>query len=126
MTEFLRVRIGISSCLLGEAVRYDGGHKRDAFLTDVFGKYVEWVSVCPEFELGLGVPRESLRLLDGTGGVRLVAPASGADHTQAMNGYAQKRLGELEKQNLCGFVLKRGSPSCGMERVRVYRGGTVL
>jgi uncharacterized protein YbgA (DUF1722 family)/uncharacterized protein YbbK (DUF523 family) len=126
MTEFQRVRIGISSCLLGEAVRYDGGHKRDSFLTDVFGKYVEWVSVCPEFEIGLGVPRESLRLVDETGSVRLVAPASGADHTQAMKAYARKRLAELQKQNLCGYILKRDSPSCGMERVRVYRDGAVL
>jgi uncharacterized protein YbbK (DUF523 family) len=69
MTEFQRVRIGISSCLLGETVRYNGGHNRDSFLTDVFGKYVEWVSVCPEFEIGLGVPRESLRLVDETGSV---------------------------------------------------------
>jgi uncharacterized protein YbgA (DUF1722 family)/uncharacterized protein YbbK (DUF523 family) len=126
MTEFPRVRIGISSCLLGEAVRYDGGHKRDSFLTDVFGKYVEWVSVCPELEIGLGVPRESLRLLDEAGNLRLIAPASGTDHTRAMNSYAQKRLAELEKQNLCGYILKRGSPSCGMERVRVYRDENVL
>jgi uncharacterized protein YbgA (DUF1722 family)/uncharacterized protein YbbK (DUF523 family) len=121
-----RVRIGISSCLLGERVRYDGGHKRDSFLADIFGRYVEWVPVCPEFEMGLGVPRESLRLVNEKGDVRLIAPLSGTDNTRLMNVYAEKRLTELEAQQLCGYVLKRGSPSCGMERVRVYRKGTPL
>jgi uncharacterized protein YbbK (DUF523 family) len=79
--KFERVRIGISSCLLGERVRFDGGHKRDAFLADMFGRHVEWVPVCPEFEMGLGVPRETLRLVVDDGRVRLVAPRTGADHT---------------------------------------------
>jgi uncharacterized protein YbbK (DUF523 family) len=117
-TELQRVRIGISSCLLGERVRYDGGHKRDSFLADIFGRYVEWVAVCPEFEMGLGVPRESLRLVNEHGPVQLIAPNSGLDHTDLMTTYAEKRLTELETQQLCGYVLKRGSPSCGMERVR--------
>ena len=121
-----RVRIGISSCLLGERVRYDGGHKRDSFLADIFGRYVEWVPVCPEFEMGLGVPRESLRLVHEKGDVRLIAPASRTDNTRLMNVYAEKRLAELEAQQLCGYVLKRGSPSCGMERVTVFRNGSPL
>ena len=125
-SELKRVRIGISSCLLGERVRYDGGHKRDSFLADIFGQYVEWVPVCPEFEMGLGVPRESLRLVDEKGEVRLIAPASGTDNTRLMSAYAEKRLDELEAQQLCGYVLKRGSPSCGMERVTVYRNATPL
>jgi len=95
-----RVRIGISSCLLGERVRYDGGHKRDSFLADIFGRYREWVPVCPEFEMGLGVPRESLRLVNEKGDVRLIAPVSGTDNTRLMNVYAEKRLTELEAQQL--------------------------
>jgi uncharacterized protein YbgA (DUF1722 family)/uncharacterized protein YbbK (DUF523 family) len=125
-TELQHVRIGISSCLLGERVRYDGGHKRDSFLADIFGRYVEWVAVCPEFEMGLGVPRESLRLVNEHGHVQLIAPNSGLDHTDLMTTYAEKRLTELETQQLCGYVLKRSSPSCGMERVRVYRNGVPL
>jgi uncharacterized protein YbgA (DUF1722 family)/uncharacterized protein YbbK (DUF523 family) len=124
--DLTRVRIGISSCLLGERVRYDGGHKRDSFLADIFGRYVEWVPVCPEFEMGLGVPRESLRLVDKEGNIQLIAPASGADNTRLMYTYAEKRLAELKALQLCGYVLKRGSPSCGMERVTVYRNGAPL
>src|SRR5581483_4583722 len=90
------------------------------------GRYVEWIAVCPEFEVGLGVPRESLRLIDDKGQVRLISPGSGADHTDLMDQYAEKRLNELESQQLCGYVLKRASPSCGMERVRVYRNGVPL
>ena len=121
-----RVRLGISSCLLGDAVRFDGGHKRDAFLTGVFGKYVEWVPVCPEFELGLGVPRETLRLIDNDGRVRLIAPGSGEDRTQAMERWAERRIEQLAKLDLCGYVFKRSSPTCGIERVRVYRNTGLL
>jgi uncharacterized protein YbgA (DUF1722 family)/uncharacterized protein YbbK (DUF523 family) len=121
-----RVRIGISSCLLGERVRFDGGHKRDAFLTDVFGRYVEWVPVCPEIEIGLGVPRETLRLRNDDGRVRLVSPGSGADHTEKMKAWSASRIEQLANQNLCGYVLKRSSPSCGLERVKVYRNTGLL
>src|SRR5262249_30590458 len=103
------VRIGISSCLLGEKVRFDGGHKRNAFLADVFGRYVEWMPVCPEFEMGLGVPRETLRLVDNDGRVRLIAPQTGADHTARMKAWAERRIGQLAKLNLCGYVFKRSS-----------------
>ena len=115
-----RIRLGISSCLLGEAVRFDGGHARDRFLTDAFGQYVDWVSVCPEVEMGLGAPRETLRLVERSGERHLVAPSSGIDHTRAMSAWAAERLRQLEKEGLCGYVLKRSSPSCGMERVRVH------
>jgi uncharacterized protein YbgA (DUF1722 family)/uncharacterized protein YbbK (DUF523 family) len=121
-----RVRIGISSCLLGEKVRFDGGHKKDEFLTSHFGRYVEWIPVCPEFEIGLGVPRESLRLVAEGGNVRLVAPRSGLDHTRRMNEWARSRARHLESLGLCGYVLKRSSPSCGLERVKVYRGSGLL
>jgi uncharacterized protein YbgA (DUF1722 family)/uncharacterized protein YbbK (DUF523 family) len=114
------IRIGISSCLLGNAVRFDGGHKRDRFLTDQLGPFVEWVPVCPEVEAGLGVPRPALRLVRDAGGVRMVEIASGRDQTRRMTRFAQHRVRALRRLGLCGYVLKRSSPSCGMERVRVY------
>jgi uncharacterized protein YbgA (DUF1722 family)/uncharacterized protein YbbK (DUF523 family) len=116
------IRIGISSCLLGRKVRFDGGHKRDAFLVDTFGSYVEWVPVCPEVELGLGVPRESLRLVRRADGIRMVNTKSGRDISDEMRRYARARVEELARENLAGFVLKKDSPSCGMERVKVYAG----
>lgn len=115
------IRIGISACLLGHEVRYDGGHKRDAFLTDTFGPYVQWVTVCPEVEIGLGIPREPIRLIDHGAGPRMVGTRSGTDHTPAMESYAAKRVRALAAEDLCGYVLKKNSPSCGMERVKIYR-----
>lgn len=117
----LPVRIGVSTCLLGEKVRFDGGHKRDAFLVDVFGRYVEWVPVCPEVEIGLGTPREPIRLIQQENGIQILISKSGADHTEAMRNYAARRVEELGKEDLSGYVLKANSPSCGMERVRVYQ-----
>jgi uncharacterized protein YbgA (DUF1722 family)/uncharacterized protein YbbK (DUF523 family) len=101
-------------------VRFDGGHKRDLFLVGTFGKFVHWVPVCPEVEMGLGTPRETIRLVRRGGETRLVMPKSGADHTEAMRAYAARRLRELETEDLSGYVLKKDSPSCGMERVRLY------
>ena len=116
------IRIGVSSCLLGEKVRFDAGHKRDRFLTGTLARCVRFVAVCPEFELGLGAPRESLRLVAGEDGPRLVAPRSGADHTRAMRAWARAKLDQLGALDLSGFVLKKDSPSCGWARVRVHRG----
>jgi uncharacterized protein YbgA (DUF1722 family)/uncharacterized protein YbbK (DUF523 family) len=113
-------RIGVSSCLLGENVRFDGGHKRDLFLLNSFGRFVEWVPVCPEVELGLGTPRETLRLERRGARIHFVMPKSGTDHTDAMEAYCGRRVRELEKEDLSGYVLKKDSPSCGMERVRLY------
>ncbi len=119
------IRLGVSSCLLGQAVRYDGGHKRDRFATDVLGGFVEWVPVCPELEAGLGVPRPPMRLVRDAGGVRLVEIASGRDHTRALSRFAAHRLRGLRALELCGYVLKKDSPSCGMTRVKVYDAHTV-
>jgi len=107
-------------CLLGEQVRFDGGHKRDAFLVDTFGRHVEWLPVCPEVDIGLGTPREPIRLARKGKDVRLVGVKSGADHTEAMRTYAARRVEELASSDLCGYILKKDSPSCGMERVKVY------
>ena len=114
------VRIGVSACLLGQNVRYDGGHKRDAFLAGTLGRFVDWVAVCPEIELGLGTPRDTIRLERRGGRVRLVEPRAGRDLTDAMRAYAERRISQIERLELSGFVLKKDSPSCGMERVRVY------
>jgi uncharacterized protein YbgA (DUF1722 family)/uncharacterized protein YbbK (DUF523 family) len=118
-----RLRIGISSCLLGDEVRFDGGHKRDAFLTDVLAPYVEWVRVCPEVEVGMGVPRETLRLVRVNGDTRMVTTRTGVDHTDAMRTYADRRARQLGSMRLRGYVLKKDSPSCGTERVKVFGGG---
>jgi uncharacterized protein YbgA (DUF1722 family)/uncharacterized protein YbbK (DUF523 family) len=117
------VRIGVSSCLLGENVRYDGGHKRDAFLVGTLGRFVEWVPVCPEVELGLGTPRDTIRLERRAGGVRLVEPRAGRDLTDAMRSHAARRISQIARLGLSGYVLKKGSPSCGMERVKVWSEG---
>ena len=119
MTAF-PLRLGISRCLLGDEVRFDGGHKRDHFLTDVLGRYVEWVPVCPEVEAGLGTPREAMRLVGNPHRPRLMTITSKRDHTQAMESMLDERLDSLRALDLSGFVFKRGSPSCGVERVRVY------
>lgn len=112
------IRIGISSCLLGQKVRYDGGDKRDQRLIEAFGRLVEWVPVCPEFELGLGVPREPIRLVrTGSRAIRLLGVNSGTDHTAAMRQYAKQRLDALATLDLCGYILKSDSPSCGLRDV---------
>jgi uncharacterized protein YbbK (DUF523 family)/uncharacterized protein YbgA (DUF1722 family) len=116
------VRIGVSACLLGERVRWDGGHKRNAFLIETLAPHVEWVPVCPEVELGLGIPREPLRLEGDVDQPRLVAPGSGTDHTLAMRRLARSRADELARLDLAGYVLKTRSPSCGLERVPVHAG----
>ena len=114
------LRLGISRCVLGDEVRFDGGHKQDHFLTDVLGRYVEWVPVCPEVEAGLGTPREAMRLVGHPTRPRLMTIKSKHDHTQAMEALIAPRLDSLRTLDLSGFVFKRGSPSCGVERVRVY------
>ncbi len=118
------LRVGVSACLLGENVRYDGGHKHSRWLTDVLGSRVEFVRVCPEVEIGLPVPRPTIRLVAHPGGPRLVEPVSGADLTERMRTYALRRADALARQDLDGFVLKADSPSCGPARVKVWpRGG---
>lgn len=114
------LRIGISSCLLGREVRFDGGHKHDRFLTGTMGEYFEWVAVCPEVEMGLGIPRPTLRLERHGDEIRLIMPKTSQDHTDAMRQYAEGRVNDLAKEDLSGYVLKSRSPSCGMERVKVY------
>ena len=115
-----KIKLGISTCLLGENVRYDGGHKLDRFLTDTLGEYVAYVPVCPEVECGLPIPRESMHLEGDPESPRLVTSRTKQDLTDRMVNWAKKRVLELEKEGLCGFIFKSDSPSSGMERVRVY------
>jgi uncharacterized protein YbgA (DUF1722 family)/uncharacterized protein YbbK (DUF523 family) len=114
------LRLGVSSCLLGRKVRFDGGHKRDAFVVDALGPFVEWVAVCPEAESGLGIPRESMRLVREPIGIRLITGQTQRDVTDTVSKWTTKKLRELGEAELSGFILKKDSPTCGMERVRVY------
>ncbi|MGI9591000.1 MAG: YbgA family protein [Myxococcota bacterium] len=114
------IRIGVSSCLLGEEVRFDKGHKRSRFVADVLGDYVEFVSVCPEVEAGLGLPRPSMRLVREGELIQVLEVQSRRDHTAALERHAKHRVAALRRMDLVGYVLKSGSPSCGMERVKIY------
>lgn len=120
MRDIPRLRIGISQCLLGDNVRYDGGHKRNDFLIEALDRYVEWVPVCPEVEVGLGTPREPMRLVGDPQAPRLVTITTGLDHTATMNRYTRQRVRELEALNLSGFVFKSASPSCGTTGVALF------
>lgn len=115
-----KIRIGISTCLLGENVRYDGGHALDSFLRDTLGKYVEYVPVCPEVECDFGIPREKIQLLGDPKKTRLVVINTGEDLTKRLEVWARKRVVELENEKLSGFIFKSSSPSCGMVSVKVY------
>jgi len=122
-----RPRVGISRCLLGDEVRYDGGHRRDAFLVDVLSRELEWVPVCPEVEVGMGTPREPIHLVAAAHGgvpagshqVRLLGVTSERDWTDAFERWAATRVRDLAAMDLSGFVLKAGSPSCGIDAVPV-------
>lgn len=118
MTE--KIRLGISSCLMGEQVRYDGQHKLDRYLRDTLGEYVDYIPVCPEFELGLGVPRPTLRLVGDPAAPRLMFPGTGEDITERMQQWAHERCAALSDQTLDGYIFKAKSPSSGMTRIKVY------
>ena len=115
-----KIKLGISACLLGQPVRYNGGHQLDHFLKDTLGKYVDYVPVCPEVECGFGVPRETFRLIGEPDRPRLMTTRTKQDFTDRMEAWARKRANEIEGAGLCGFIFKGGSPSSGMERVKVY------
>lgn len=118
-----QIRIGVSSCLLGQEVRYDGGHKHDRYLTDTLSRYFELVPVCPEVEVGMGTPRETVRLEGEPEAPRMIAPRSGADWTTRMSAWSRRRARELTGADLCGYVFKKNSPSCGVFRVKVVKPG---
>jgi len=115
-----RLRLGISRCLLGDRVRFDGGHKHDPFITETWGEFFEFVPICPEVEVGMGVPRECVRLVGHPENPRMVGIASETDWTARMQKYANQRVQELAAQQLHGFILKNNSPSCGLARVAIF------
>src|SRR5713226_2492461 len=114
------LRIGISRCLLGDNVRYDGGHKLDSVLIEILGRYAEWVPVCPEVEVGLGTPREPMHLVGDPQAPRLITITTGIDHTDSMNRFARQRVRELEAMDLSGYIFKSDSPSCGIQEVPLF------
>ncbi len=114
-----RIRLLVSACLLGDEVRYDGGHKYDAFLVESLGPFVEWERVCPEVDAGMPTPRPSMHLVGDASLPRLVS-RTGADLTGQMQKSIESKLRQLEKVELCGYVCKKDSPSSGMTRVKVY------
>jgi len=115
-----KIKLGVSACLLGHEVRYDGGHKLNLFIRDILGQFADFVPVCPETECGLGIPREALRLIGSPENPRLLTRQTQKDVTQQMRDWAEKRLNDLEKEDLCGFIFKKDSPSSGLYRVKVY------
>jgi len=117
-----KIKIGISRCLLGDKVRYDGGHKNDRYITNTLGQFFDYVPVCPEVECGLPVPREAMHLINDVDDPRLVTIRTGIDHTARMKEWAAKRLDELAPQGLSGYIFKSKSPSSGMRGVKVYMG----
>jgi uncharacterized protein YbgA (DUF1722 family)/uncharacterized protein YbbK (DUF523 family) len=117
-----RLRVGISACLLGQEVRFDGGHKRDSFLTDELGQHVEWVPVCPEVEVGMGTPREPVRLVRDGDRARMITTRTNIDYTDRMNRWGRKRVAALAGEDLDGYVLKKNSPSCGLMNVKIFNG----
>ncbi|MDD5712887.1 MAG: DUF523 and DUF1722 domain-containing protein [Smithellaceae bacterium] len=121
--ETQRIKIGISACLLGEDVRYDGADKRDPFLVETMGRYVEYLPVCPEVECGLSVPREAMHLVGDPSEPRIVTIKTGIDHTEGMLAWAGEELSCLAKEGLAGFIFKARSPSCGVMRVKLYARG---
>ncbi|MBN2736537.1 MAG: DUF523 and DUF1722 domain-containing protein [Spirochaetales bacterium] len=113
--------VGISTCLLGKDVRYNGGHKLDRYLRDVLGQFVDYFPVCPEAECGLGIPREPVRLVEVDGRIRLMTQNTGLDKTGQMESWMNQKLPELVSSKLCGFIFKAKSPSSGLYRIKVYR-----
>jgi uncharacterized protein YbbK (DUF523 family) len=117
------IKIGVSSCLLGEKVRYDGGHKQDRYITDTLGKCFTFIPVCPEVGCGMTTPREAMRLERDPANPRLITINTRSDKTGQMLAYCATRVRELEAEDLCGFICKKDSPSCGLFRVKVYNNG---
>ena len=114
------IKIGIAGCLLGNEVRWNGGHKFDSFIVNTLGQYVDFVTVCPEAECGLGIPRETMDLAGDPAAPRLIRTKTKEDKTEQMRGWAEKRLKALAGEDLCGYIFKTKSPSCGMHGLRVF------
>ena len=117
------IKIGVSACLLGEHVRYDGGHKHDRYITDTLGRYFSFVPVCPEVGCGLTTPREAMRLEGDPTAPRLMTRQTHVDKSEQMHSFSAQKVKELAHEDLCGFIFKKDSPSSGLFRVKVYNNG---
>jgi len=117
----MKIPLGVSSCLLGEKIRFDGGHKQNHYITDQLSSYFQFISVCPEVECGLPVPREAMHLVGNPLEPRLVTIKSGRDLTEQMQQWCHRRIQELGLLQLRGFIFKKNSPSSGLFRVKVYQ-----
>lgn len=117
MTE---MRLGVSACLVGDEVRYDGGHRRYPYLVEVLARYFTLVKVCPEVEVGMSTPRETVRLEGRAEAPRMIASETSRDWTPEMNRWSRTRVRDLKTEDLCGFVFKKNSPSCGVFGVEVF------
>lgn len=115
-----KIRVGVSSCLLGNPVRYDGGHKHDRYITDILGTYFDFIAVCPEVECGLPVPRETMRLVGDPEKPFLQTSRSSVDHTAKMLAFCEEKIEKLAADDLCAFIFKKDSPSSGLHKVKVY------
>lgn len=118
----MKIRVGVSACLLGQPVRFDGGHKHAPLLTQTLGQFFDLVPLCPEMAIGLGAPRQTLRLVGEAAQPRAVGNRDGVDYSADLIRYGRQSAATLlsGSEPLCGFIVKKDSPSCGMERVRVY------
>lgn len=123
MTNPITITIGISACLLGEPVRYDGDHKQDRFITETMGRLFRLLSVCPEVGCGLTTPREAMRLEGDPAAPRLVTCLTRIDLTEQMLAYCRAKVVELEREDLCGFIFKKNSPSSGLSGVKIFNNG---
>lgn len=122
----MTITIGVSACLLGEEVRYDGGHKHDRYLTDILGRHVRFLPLCPEVGCGLPVPREAMRLEEDPEQPRMMTIRTRVDHSERMQAWCTAIVEKLAAADLCGFILKKNSPSCGRDHVKVYTEGKAV
>jgi len=116
----IEITIGLSSCLNGNMVRHNGGHKKNHFITEILGNYFKFILFCPEIEAGMGVPREPVNLTGPIHSPKMIGEVSGIDWTRKVNSESRKQIKKLKKLNLCGYILKSGSPSCGLAKVKHY------
>ena len=115
-----KIKIGVSSCLIGEKVRWNGDHKQDRYVREILGNYFKYVSVCPEMEAGMGVPRETVALYGSLEAPKMISKKTKTDWTRRMNRYLKERMNQLAHDDLCGYIFKSKSPSCGPARVPIY------
>lgn len=120
------IAIGVSSCLLGESVRYDGGHKRNHYITDTLARLLRLVPVCPEVGCGMPTPREAMSLEGDPANPRLMTNHTRLDKTEQVRAYCRSRVNGFDDEDICGFIFKKDSPSCGLFRVNIYNNGVPI